>query len=268
VLRLTDGQLEAYDRGGYVLLPGLLSDDVAPLRDRLPDILAANGPGRVLEGDGRSVRAVHGTHAHDELCARVVADERLLVPAQQLLGDYDLYVHQFKINAKPAFHGDSWGWHQDYVFWRDEDGMPEPRAVNTILFLDDVTEFNGPLLVMPGSHALGDVEPKPHSSTGDWKESFVPDLKYELAGEVVRRLADRFGLAAPKGPAGSVLFFHPQLVHGSAHNVSPYDRALLVVTYNCVANAPDPDRLGRPDFLAGRDFTPLRPLAREALAAR
>ena len=66
-------------------------------------------------------------------------------PVKQLLGG-DVYMHQFKINAKAAFNGDVWQWHQDFGTWHRDDEMPEPRAMNIALFLEDVTEFNGALM--------------------------------------------------------------------------------------------------------------------------
>lgn len=47
-------------------------------------------------------------------------------------------MHQFKINAKPAFGGQVWTWHQDFINWHIHDGMPEARAMNIAIFLDDV----------------------------------------------------------------------------------------------------------------------------------
>jgi len=32
--------------------------------------------------------------------------------------------------------------------------MPEARAMNVAIFLDEVNEFNGPLMLIPGSHKL------------------------------------------------------------------------------------------------------------------
>ena len=64
-------------------------------------------------------------------------------------------MHQFKINGKMAFEGDVWQWHQDYGTWFNDDLMPTSRAMNVAIFLDDVTEFNGPLLFIPGSHKKG-----------------------------------------------------------------------------------------------------------------
>ena len=72
----------------------------------------------------------------------------------QIFGDA-LYMHQFKINGKMAFDGDVWQWHQDYGTWKNDDLMPEPRAMNVAIFLDEVNEFNGPLMFIPGSHKLG-----------------------------------------------------------------------------------------------------------------
>ena len=75
----------------------------------------------------------------------------------RLLGG-PVYVHQFKINGKAAFDGDVWQWHQDYGTWARDDLMPEPRAMNVALFLDDVTEFNGALMIIPKSHKQGVLE--------------------------------------------------------------------------------------------------------------
>jgi ectoine hydroxylase len=40
-----------------------------------------------------------------------------------------VYIYQFKINVKAAFGGDVWQWHQDYIFWRNEDGMPGTESL-------------------------------------------------------------------------------------------------------------------------------------------
>ncbi len=64
-------------------------------------------------------------------------------------------MHQFKINAKAAFDGEVWQWHQDYGTWARDDGMPEPRAMNIAVFLDEVMPINGPLMLIPKSHKHG-----------------------------------------------------------------------------------------------------------------
>ena len=65
-----------------------------------------------------------------------------------------------KINAKAAFTGDVWQWHQDYGTWKRDDGMPEPRAMNIAIFLDEVMPINGPLMLVPKSqHAATALVP-------------------------------------------------------------------------------------------------------------
>jgi ectoine hydroxylase len=187
----------------------------------------------------------------------------------------EVYVHQFKVNAKQAFGGEVWEWHQDYVFWRNEDGMPAARVLNATLYLDEVNEFNGPLLLIPGSHQYGVIEPRvreKESGGGDamgmgagWASDVSATLTYSFGKETVGELVERHGMVSSCGPAGSVLLFHPDLVHGSAPNMSPFDRALLLVTYNSVHNLPVPGANPRPDFLCARDHTPLVPLAEPVL---
>jgi hypothetical protein len=65
---------------------------------------------------------------------------------------------KFKINAKAAFEGDVWQWHQDYGTWARDDGMPEPRAMNIAVFLDEVFPFNGALMLVPRSHKHGTLQ--------------------------------------------------------------------------------------------------------------
>ena len=38
--------------------------------------------------------------------------------------------------------------------------MPTERAMNVAIFLDDVNEYNGPLMFIPGSHKKGVVDAK------------------------------------------------------------------------------------------------------------
>ena len=41
----------------------------------------------------------------------------MIRPVEQVFGE-QVYMHQYKINAKAAFTGDVWQWHQDYGTWR------------------------------------------------------------------------------------------------------------------------------------------------------
>lgn len=258
---LHDHQVEAYRADGYLLLPGLFSpSEVGALKTELPAIFAEDSPARVLEKETGVVRSVYGSHRQNAAFAHLVRDPRLLGAAREILED-DVYVHQFKINAKLAFRGDVWEWHQDYIFWRNEDGMPTPRVVTAALFLDEVNEFNGPLLLIPGSHRRGVIEPEVRRQAAamepSWKADVAADLSYSVGQEDLAAMVAEHPIVGPRGAPGSALFFDGNVVHGSAPNMSPFDRVLVLVTYNAVSNAPAPREQPRPEFLCSRDFTPL-----------
>ena len=63
------------------------------------------------------------------------------------------------VNCKAAFAGDVWFWHQDYPAYLEDDHIPEPRMVNALIFLDEVTPLNSPLMLVPGSHRYRDEMP-------------------------------------------------------------------------------------------------------------
>lgn len=68
------------------------------------------------------------------------------------------------------------------------------------------------------------------------------------------------GTPAPRGPAGSMHFFDADTAHGSAPNMSLFDRALCQITYDSIHNTPSPRENPRPEFHCSRDFTPIVPL--------
>ena len=102
------------------------------------------------------------------------------------LFDEEVYMHQFKINGKMAFEGDVWQWHQDYGTWLNDDMMPTERAMNVAIFLDDVNEYNGPLMFIPGSHKKGVVEAKHDLTTTSYP-------LWTVDNDLIRQLVERAG---------------------------------------------------------------------------
>ena len=269
-MMLTDDQLRTYERDGYLCLPDCFSQfEIALINDELNALARQDLPGRVLERDGKTLRSLNGCHLVNELLQRVIRLPRLVMPASQLLRN-DVYVYQFKINFKAPFTGEVWPWHQDFIYWHHEDGMPAPQATNVALFLDEVNEFNGPLMLISRSHRVGLVDVTPAdadggSSRADWLHHVSANLKYSLDQREIGSMLQRGDMAAPKGPAGTVLLFHPNLAHASAPNLSPFDRKMMIVTYNSVANVPTSLREVRPEFLVSRDSRPLTPLLEDRI---
>ncbi len=153
-MRLTAEQLARFDEQGYVLLPACFSEEeIALLRHEADAILKLDRPEVWREKTG-APRTAFAAHTYNEVFRLLAHHPRLVEPLRQLFGE-DVYVHQFKLNAKAAFEGDVWQWHQDYGTWARDDGMPEPRAMNIAVFLDEVLPINGPLMLIPKSHKQG-----------------------------------------------------------------------------------------------------------------
>ncbi len=257
---------EVEDRG-FLALPGffepgrveVLSRVAARLR-RLDD--GDHGPEIIIEPGSRAVRSVFDVHRSSPVIDRLVRDPRLLARVSEILGG-EVYVHQSRINYKPAFRGKDFYWHSDFETWHVEDGMPRMRALSCVVNLTENTPHNGPLMVIPGSHRtfISCVGATPQ----DHHLSSLKDQKYGVPDEgSLERLARDHGIEAPTGPAGSVLLFDCNLMHGSSSNITPFARTNVFIVYNSVENrllppfgAPRP----RPDFLANRtDQEPLVPV--------
>ncbi|MEH1944156.1 MAG: phytanoyl-CoA dioxygenase family protein [Nostoc sp.] len=274
---LTQEQLLIYKNQGYILLSEYLSlTEVEILKAELSALSTENSPKRILEKDGSTVRSLHGLHTENDVFNSLTRHPFIVEPAMQIV-DNQVYIYQFKVNLKAAFTGDIWKWHQDYIYWRKEDGMPRPQVVNAMCLLDDMNEFNGPLFLIPGSHKekMIDITANPRvtntksDKSGDnpaWISSFSANLKYSLSQELVADLVSKYGITFIKAAAGSVLFFDSNIVHASSNNISPFGRSTVIITYNSIENIPLQIQNPRPDFLVSKDYRPVTPLAPDALS--
>ncbi len=255
-MRLTAQQLQQFERDGYMFFPSLFSlEETAILRAEVPKIYAEFRPEVVRERDGVTPRTSFAAHTYNRTYAKLARHPRLVEPVKQFFGE-DLYMHQFKINGKMAFDGELWQWHQDYGTWQRDDDMPESRAMNIALFLDEVNEFNGPLMLIPGSHRAGVL-----AAGHDTQTTSYPLWTIDHA--TIAQLVERGGIVAPGGPPGCVLMFHGNLVHGSGSNMSPWSRNIVYLSLCAVSN--HIRRFKRPAYIAHRDFAPIQCLADDCL---
>jgi len=129
-------------------------------------------------------------------------DPRLWGPARALCGAERLALFTDKLNFKRP-GGAPFPWHQDSPYFAFDCPHTE-RLVSLQVYLDDASVENGCLWMIPGSHArYTDVD------------RVLPD-------------AERVPIEAP---AGSVIFFHGDVVHGSQRNKTEQSRRAFVLTY-------------------------------------
>ncbi len=255
-VKLTDTQLEQLERDGFIILPERFSEaEVAAIHSRLPSLFSQRDEANVIERNSGVVRTAMGLHLRDALFADLVRHPRLIEPAKQILNE-PMYVQQVKVNVKAAFTGEIWQWHTDFATHHAEDGVPKPLALNLHILLDEVTEFNGPLYFLPGSHRRSE-----HAATLDDETTSYP--LWVTEHDRVRKIANSSGIVAAKGKPGTALIFHDTLIHGSPNNMSPWDRSIFSLIVNPVSNAYTTET--RPDYKHHRDLTPVEPVSEDCL---
>lgn len=253
---LSQAQLDEFDRKGFLFEPGFIGgEELDELRRELAALLEnpdyRHRDFSITEPSGNELRSLFAMHFLSERFARLARDERLVGRARQIIGG-EPYVHQSRINYKPGFEGKGFNWHSDFETWHAEDGMPAMHAVSASIVLTDNHHFNGPLMLIPGSHrvfvpCLGETPDANHRQSLKQQELGVPSR------EALARLVERHGIEAPTGAAGGLLLFDCNVLHGSNANMSPDPRSNAFFVYNrrdnrCVAPFAAPGR--RPAFLA------------------
>jgi hypothetical protein len=139
---------------------------------------------------------------------------------ESLIGP-DLNLQHSKLNMKPAKVGSVVEWHQDLAYFPHTND----DLVTTLLYLDDATEENGCLQVLPRHHT-------------HFFDHSTPDG--EFAGMITEELSDgRFGKPVPlPAPAGSAIFMHCVLPHSSLPNRSSRHRRTLIYEYRAADALP------------------------------
>ena len=221
---LTHEQVDFYNENGYLVVPDALSPtEVAELRAIVDGIVAdaakvtAHTEVYDLE-DGHSpqnpkVRRIKTPHKHFEYFDRLVRNPRLTSMLAALLGP-NIRLHGSKLNMKSAGYGAPVEWHQDWAFYPHSND----DVLATGILLDDCSEENGPMLVIPGSHRGRMYD---HHSDGVFCGAITGELNQI-----------DFSKAVPLvGKAGSMSIHHARSLHGSAQNRSAQQRRLLLFEY-------------------------------------
>ncbi len=256
-------QLDRYAEKGYLSFDEFITQEELDLyRAELrrlsedPDVKADERT--VVEAKSDEVRSIFDIHRTNSVFRKLAADPRIVRRAEQLLGS-SVYIHQSRINYKPGFVGKDFSWHSDFETWHAEDGMPEPRAVSISISLTDNYSYNGPLMIMPGSHKqyISCVGGTPEDN---YKKSLVMQGAGTPDPDTLREFADTYGIDVLEGPAGGAVMFDSNCMHASNGNVTPYPRSNVFIVYNSVENTcvePYSATKPRPEFVGSTDFTPI-----------
>jgi ectoine hydroxylase len=249
-MKLTPEQLAHYEEKGYLLLPDLFSAaEVDAMKAELARFGTIDTDAIVREKSGaiRTVFRVHDKASPTYSAPYWVAARvpRMIEPMRQILGDDHLYMYHSKLNLKEAIDGAVWQWHQDYGYW-EKDGTPTANLSTACIILGEASEMSGCLYFIPGSHKVGKIEPDfdvETTSYGLWK------IPREKIIEQMEKLGDPIPMT---GPPGTTILFHPQILHGSGHNMGPRPRWQIYFVYNTLANRPAGGDKPRPEYVCSR----------------
>ena len=217
---LTDQQVELYHERGYLALPDVLTPTlVAELRRATDELVEASRevtthtevydlePGHSAAQP--MVRRIKSPHLNHPAYDRALRSAALLDLVEQLIGPGVRY-QSTKLNMKSAGYGSPVEWHQDWAFY--------PHTNDDVLAvgvaIDDMTEDNGCLLMVPGSHR-GPL--RNHHQDGVFVGA-VTDAEIEPAQVVSVTV-----------PAGGITLHHVRTLHGSAPNRSARPRRLMLL---------------------------------------
>ena len=219
---LTQEQIDYYHEQGYLGVEGVLSiEEIDELRrvtdefveksreisesdacfDLEPDHSAANP----------RLRRLKSPITHHEVYNQAIRHEKILDIVAQLIGP-TIRTNGNKLNIKAGGFGSPVEWHQDWAFY--------PHTNDDILAvgvcIDEMTEENGCLLVVPGSHKGRVLN---HHLDGHFAGAVTePDFDDSTAKKIELK-------------AGGISIHHVRALHGSLPNTSPNPRRLLLFQY-------------------------------------
>lgn len=240
-----------YQRQGFLVVEDLLPTDVIKsLRARITDIgerRVPDFPGEDIEFEpgengnewSSSVRKINRCAENDAVFMAAARDIRILDIAESLIG-VDIKLFGSQCFMKPP-GGIEKPYHQDSAYF-----TIEPLSLVTCwIALDDVTEENGCMWVIPGSHH-GEL----HDHSQPWDlggriDMQVPDEKIDRSRETPITLS-----------AGSCSFHHSMLLHRSGPNESESHRRGLAVHYMSSQSRWTHPHMPQPTYplLRGREY--------------
>lgn len=235
---LSDEQMARYEQDGYVLVSGLLSDDVMDRAevamwrvlemDRDDSSTWTRIPEGVEYNENRGLIAHYGVEDPD-LVACATPD--FMKAVAQLIGEDvdDLHVPQavqtqnlFRVEGAPSWPG-------PHV-----DGIPKENALKTfpgpfriavIVYLSDVAPNGGGTVGWPGSHRKIRALAESDSEKYELLYNLNPDVKTLDLGDPIELLPKR----------GDVLFFQHLWAHGAP--VNRLDKPRLALRFFCGCEA-------------------------------
>ena len=125
-------------------------------------------------------------------------------------------IRNLEFFLKPKKTGMPSPFHQDNYYWN----IKEAKAANVWIALSKSSKKNGGLCYFKGSHKLGTIN---HII------SYMKGSSQKIPDNIIKSL--NFLKIFPNINPGDCLIHHPEIIHGSFHNSSNFDRSGFVISY-------------------------------------
>jgi len=225
--QLTKPQISDYERDGYLIIRNFLS---FPEIEKLygiatGDAILSKHAFDLNDGTGKKTKLTLWYNPGDDAYGLLTRSRRIVEATDTLLdGDAPVCHFHSKLMQKEPRVGGAWEWHQDYGYWYKNEFLFPDQMLSVMIAITKATKENGCLQVIGGSHKMGRVE-------------------HGFAGEQVGAMQRYVDLALKTMPLiyvelepGDALFFHSNLLHRSAANLSDTARWSLISCYNRQTN--------------------------------
>jgi len=247
--QLTAEQVEAYNRDGYLIVPGFLTaHEVGKLYHiATEDDTMQKHSYDVNDSSGKKSKlALWFTPGNDAY--GLLTRSHRMVDAVNILLEGDAAVCHFhsKLMQKEPKVGGAWEWHQDYGYWYKNEFLLPGQMISVMIAITTANEENGCLQVIKGSHKMGRLE---HGFAGEQVGASQHHVDLSL-----KTMELVYVEVAP----GDALFFHSNLLHRSAANLSDNSRWSMISCYNRQTNVPYNEQ-------STSCITPILAVANEAL---
>ena len=201
-----------YEAEGYAVIPSVFGEEEINLIRRLAyDMLEQQGAQSYIQRTAKGNPALLFWPAHmNEYMFKVAHDARMRIIVKHFLGDKVRQLNN-QIYFRESGDGDEFEWHQDICFRTPTTDFVnvEQNYLQTIIAIDEITEDNGAVQFVPGSHKLGDLNLVPRNDTEQGLRSHTPN---KFKGVPL--------LAKP----GDVAIWSVMSIHGSQQNLSGRSR--------------------------------------------
>ena len=235
---LTASQIESFNKNGFLFLENAipteqlqkLQNEFEKWREESREHTKPYGktfdnrPRFDLEpghsADKPALRRIASPLEISDLYLDVMRNNRALDALVDIFGP-NIKFENAKINSKQPGAATEVKFHQDFPF----EAHTNDDMMTVLFFIDDVTEENGPLEVVPGTHKGPLYE---HWHDGVFTGTVSDDVTKRMKPDVVPCY----------GPAGSACLMHTRLLHGSAPNLSDKPRTLYICEYSAEDSYP------------------------------